>query len=351
MKKYLLFLGRTEVFFFALLWLMVLLVIGTIAQKDIGLYWAQQIYFSSFFFMSGGFLPMPAGYSVMMVIFVSLIIKLLTQTWRMKQLGTLVIHIAALMLLLGGFLTAISSYEGNMVIKEGEIANYISDYHAVELAFVETTNPNHDTVTVFPQALLQPSTVLRNEKLPFTAEVQAFYRNADMVIQQGKPALVKRENETEDEQNTSGIVLKVDGKDYVVGEFMPVAPQLEMADKTYRIQLRHKRTYLPFEVKLLDFETENHPNSSLAKTYTSEVVLQDDGVNWHSIVAMNEPLRYKGYTLFQASFIEEEGAETTVLAVVKNLGRMFPYIASIAMCTGLLIHLFQRIPPLLGRRK
>ena len=37
--------------------------------------------------------------------------------------------------------------------------------------------------------------------------------------------------------------------------------------------------------------------------------------------------------------IEEGDKETTVLATVKNYGRMFPYISSIIMCIGILVHL------------
>ena len=54
---------------------------------------------------------------------------------------------------------------------------------------------------------------------------------------------------------------------------------------------------------------------------------------------MNEPLRHYDYTFYQASFIEEGDKETTVLATVKNYGRMFPYISSIIMCIGILVHL------------
>ena len=54
---------------------------------------------------------------------------------------------------------------------------------------------------------------------------------------------------------------------------------------------------------------------------------------------MNEPLRYKGYTLYQSSFIQGGGKETTVLSVVHNMGRMFPYISSIIICIGIVVHL------------
>ena len=54
---------------------------------------------------------------------------------------------------------------------------------------------------------------------------------------------------------------------------------------------------------------------------------------------MNEPLRHQGYTFYQASFIENGLKQTTVLATVKNHGRLFPYISTIIMCIGILYHM------------
>jgi hypothetical protein len=62
---------------------------------------------------------------------------------------------------------------------------------------------------------------------------------------------------------------------------------------------------------------------------------------------MNEPLRHSGYTFFQASFIEGLDKEATVLAVVKNYGRLFPYISSIIMSVGLLLHLLINLPKMI----
>ena len=64
---------------------------------------------------------------------------------------------------------------------------------------------------------------------------------------------------------------------------------------------------------------------------------------------MNQPLRYKGYTFYQSSFFESSEGEMTVLAAVKNYGRLFPYISSIVMCFGLMVHLVLRLPNLFNK--
>ena len=52
----------------------------------------------------------------------------------------------------------------------------------------------------------------------------------------------------------------------------------------------------------------------------------------------------------EASFIDDSDVETTVLATVKNYGRLFPYISSIIMSIGLLIHLLLMIPKMVRRK-
>ena len=103
--------------------------------------------------------------------------------------------------------------------------------------------------------------------------------------------------------------------------------------------LRRQRTYLPFELELIDFEKIMQPGTNIAKSYSSLINLVEDGVSRKILISMNEPLRHRGYTFYQAAFIEEGIKQTTVLATVKNYGRLFPYISTIIMCIGILYHM------------
>jgi hypothetical protein len=58
---------------------------------------------------------------------------------------------------------------------------------------------------------------------------------------------------------------------------------------------------------------------------------------------MNEPLRYKGYTFYQSSFEQRDGIEVSVLNVVKNTGRFFPYLSCLVIFCGLLLHFILRV--------
>jgi len=100
-----------------------------------------------------------------------------------------------------------------------------------------------------------------------------------------------------------------------------------------------ERTYLPFEIELSNFQKMMHPGTNIAKSFSSEIFLIENETQRRVLIEMNAPLRHKGYTFYQASFIEEGVKQTTVLATVKNYGRLFPYISTIIMCIGILYHM------------
>ena len=56
-------------------------------------------------------------------------------------------------------------------------------------------------------------------------------------------------------------------------------------------------------------------------------------------IYMNNPLRYKDYTVYQASYdTDDMGRQHSTLAVVKNFARVLPYIACFVVFLGLALH-------------
>ena len=97
---------------------------------------------------------------------------------------------------------------------------------------------------------------------------------------------------------------------------------------------------LPLGMTLKDFKMKMYPNSNIPKSYESHVSIRaEDSVDRDVVISMNKPLRFKDYTFFQSSyFIGEDGSEYSILAVVKNAGRLVPYFSSITIFLGLVIH-------------
>jgi hypothetical protein len=348
-------LADARIFFYCLIWLMILLFVGTIAQKYIGLYQAQHYFFSSFitwFWV----VPVPAGYSVMAVIFVSLLCKLIFKSpWNAKNVGNIITHIGALLLLLGGFLTAAFSYEGNMVIFEGQKAGFISDYNDRELVVLDDAG---QVIDIIAANLLSTGHKISSDKLPFTADVVLYCRHCSMRLDPETMSKVLGlrvvDSRLEDEENISGVEIQIKTDDalktLIIHENLTNFPKVEVHGNEYTFKMRRKQTTVPFEIELVDFEKQVHPGTNKPRAYKSDIIVIDGDVRWPVTISMNEPFRYKGYTLFQASFLVSGETEATVFAVVHNVGRLFPYISSIVMCIGLLLHLFIKMPTLFRKR-
>ena len=123
---------------------------------------------------------------------------------------------------------------------------------------------------------------------------------------------------------------------------------LEEYDLSYEIQ------FVSLMIVLLEPYIRFDRKSEAAEIYRKgggTRLLIEEGISKHMLIKMNNPLRLAGYTFYQSSFIESSEGETSVLAAVKNYGRLFPYISSIIMCLGLLIHLTMKLPDLFKKRK
>ena len=95
-------LSNPKIFVYTIIWMMVLVFLGTIAQKNMGLYAAQQKYFSNWIAWFG-FIPTPGGRLTMLVMFLNMIALLFRpRLWKLKKIGILIVHLGALLLLIGG---------------------------------------------------------------------------------------------------------------------------------------------------------------------------------------------------------------------------------------------------------
>lgn len=243
-------LGKPAVLFYTMPWLMIVTVWGTIAQKEMGLFAATERYFSAFFFNFYG-VPLPAGYTILVIMTINLICHLIFYSpWKLSKIGIHISHLSIIVLMVGGLLTALTTKEGFLVLK-------IGDTKSSMMAFKE-------------------------------------------------------------------------------GE-MFITP--DMAGDTAGSAV------FPFSIRLDNFRREVYPGSNIPKLYESHVTIIDEDLKWPSVIGMNDPLRYGGYTFYQAStFVNSRGLPVSVLNVVKNDGWLFPYIAGIMMAFGLVLHIILRKP-------
>ncbi len=351
--------GNPKVFVFLIIWLMILVFFGTLAQRNEGLYLVQLDYFSSWLKWFGP-LPTPSAKLTMLVMFINLSgFFFRPNILKLQKIGITITHAGIMLMLVGSGLTSLFSIEGSMIIDEGKKSNFFDNYYVKEFVIINKTNTDFDDYIIFDENLLHKNSFLESLDLPFKIEVLDYYVNCNPIRKPDNQMnndfykgmarnfyLQEIPSEKEYEKNRPGIIyeiiasgdIDIDGI-YILFMGQPVPQVLNVENSHFEFKLRPYRTYLPFEIELIDFKKEMHPGTDVAKSYSSEINLIEDGVSRKSLIEMNAPLRHYDYTFYQASFIEENEIQTTVLATVKNYGRIFPYVSTVIMCIGILLHM------------
>jgi len=361
-----------------------LIFAGTWAQIDMGIWTTLKTYFRSYFvwiplqiFLPRqwdvpGSIPYPGGATLGSALFINLLAAHSTRfQWKRKKVGIWLVHLGLLLLLAGEGLTGMLAEESNMSIDEGQTVNYAEDIRVAELAVIDKSDPNQDHVVVIPQSMLRKGHVIRWASLPFELRIDDYHQNAH--LREAKPAdapvaatrgtAAKHSLIVDPQPAVSGVT---QGEmDLPVALVTPVAngqelgtwmtslyfslmpedgPQiLEYAGKPYELALRYKRVYKPYAVQLIDFKHDVYIGTTTPKNYSSQIRLIDPAHNENRevLIYMNNPLRYRGETFYQASF--KQGDVGTVLQVVRNPGWLLPYIACTLGALGMLIHFGQQL--------
>jgi hypothetical protein len=346
----------------SLLILFVLVFFGTLYQTDHGLFEAQRKFFGYGLVLIGGFFPLPAASLVLWVLSIQLTVTMcLVLPWKPSKAGLWVVHAGILTLLVGGFITQSMAVESQLTLAEGETGHYTTSYHDWEVAFWESRG---DTNQVFAYAseALRPGRVL--ELAPFRArmKVKAYYPNCDAFTTQasGGPKYLtasgigfieQRKPEKEVTQNSPGVVFTLseagqpDREILLFGqEIIPL--RLKVGGKQALCQLRLKHYPMNMSLKLTDFVKNVHPGTDIPSSFESYADLQEGSSTRPVKIWMNNPLRHQGYTFFQASYAQAPGAaEKSTFAVVTNPGRLLPYISSLVVFGGLLLHFLIKLIP------
>lgn len=104
-------------------------------------------------------------------------------------------------------------------------------------------------------------------------------------------------------------------------------------DQVYILGYMNQRKPLGFSVLLKDFKVRRYPGSLKAKEYESLVDVEGKKI----LISMNEPLTYKGWTIYQSGFEENDKGEviSSIFAINKDPGRFIKYFGSLLIVCGI----------------
>ena len=129
------------------------------------------------------------------------------------------------------------------------------------------------------------------------------------------------------------------------------AQSITVDNHEYYLLIRPRRFYFPFMMTLNDFNHDKYPGSDVPKNFSSDVTLMDyqTGKTHDHRIYMNHPLRYKGFTFYQASFGEND--TLSILQVVQNPSWLIPYISCLIISLGLLLQFCAHFYTFIKRRQ
>lgn len=329
---------------------------------------------------SWGF-PLPGGFTIGWLLLINLIAAHATRfkfTW--KRAGITMIHSGLILMILGEFITRQYAVEGSMQIEEGQSSNYVFDQRQAEFAVIDGSGVENDEVTVIPQSLLGTGKIIKDAALPFDVVVREFLVNSNVTEPddwngaqenlatagdgrrvKASVAPISTGTDVSAKVDFPSAYVTLTGKKgeefgtYLISTWLTELSNrpeqtVNVDGKDYRLALRFKRSYKPYSIALKDFKHDVYLGTDTPKNYQSDVKLVDHeiGVERETSIKMNEPLRHRGETFYQASFLP--GDRGTVLQVVRNPGWLLPYVSCILVSAGLLVHFAMHLSNFLHRR-
>lgn len=343
---------------------MILVFVATLDQVNLGIWAVQAKYFRSFAVLwqipdSNVSIPVfPGGYFIGGLLLINLVaahIYRFSFTW--KKSGIQLAHAGLILLLLGELFTGLMSKESFLRLDTGETKHYSESFSENELVLIDHSDPKTDLVVAIPEGAVADKKSIQHKDLPFRVDVKEYYPNSNLsrvgpfagprpVATQGfgTSVVIVPEKITykPNERNIPSAYIEIVAPEgsqgiWLASQMLQQAQIFTYAGKTWEIAFRQTRTYKPFALTLLKFSHDKYPGTEIPKNFSSRVRLKsDDGKeDREALIFMNNPLRYGGYTFYQAGF--DNNDTTTVLQVVRNPSWLLPYIACVMMGLGLCI--------------
>lgn len=115
--------------------------------------------------------------------------------------------------------------------------------------------------------------------------------------------------------------------------------------EAYLMTYQNRRLDLGFPIELKNFKVSRYQGTAKAMAYESEVVIGEGEKATSGTIAMNEPMKYNHYTIYQASFQEDEVTREPVASIFSvnyDPGRWIKYLGSFILVFGIVWLFYQK---------
>ena len=357
------FLASTGLAVVLLLLLMLLTFLGTLQQVHQGLYAVQNEYFGSLFLVHwiGGVipLPLPGAYLLLVLAFINVAcggIVRARKGWR--HAGILIAHTGIVLLLAGGFVTFKYAVRGDLTLYEGDQADRFESNDQWEIVLAGPKGGLVIPDKEFRHLQGSRSGAFFAQSLPVDLTVTGYAGNTTAIpVTAGHPAegkivdgqyLKTLPPGREAEENVPGAYVTITDKatqkteEHILAGLAGAPLTIKAGSEDWIITLNRRSWPLPFTVRLDKFTRELYPGTNIPKVFMSDVTKIEASSQQAVRISMNEPLRDKGYTLYQASWGPSNAGPHdrlfSTFAVVRNPAEWMPLYACSVIGIGLFVH-------------
>lgn len=173
------------------------------------------------------------------------------------------------------------------------------------------------------------------EVLPWMSAEITLTQHEDQLIPVNYPAPVIpiQQNSQLVTGNLRALSMEVDGKTYWITNMNPLA--LEVGGKRVNFYVTKETLTMPFELVLTEFKMDKDPGTNNPASYESFVKLFTNTGSENHHIYMNNPLKYSGFTFYQASYGQDSnGNYQSTLSVNVDQGRPLKYLGSLMLVFG-----------------
>lgn len=310
--------------------LFVLLGLGagwaTFLEKDFGTSSAKIVVYNSLW------------YEILFILAILNLIGIIFKFKMWKRFPKFIFHIAFIVILIGAFITRYYGYEGVMMIPEGEKTNKITTFESYFKIDVE--NQDEKQHYEFKKDFTKTFLFLNNFSYKFSIlnkakEIKKFELSLESykILENNRKIKLNLKSMS----NNKDYKITIDKKLNISNE--PILVKVDDIDMY--ISYGPKELYLPFFIKLKDFQLERYPGSMAPSSYVSEItVIKPDNKKYDYRIFMNNTLKEGAYLFFQSSYFRDE--KGTILSVNKDPGKWPTYFGYFLLFLGLILNFFDK---------